>query len=441
MNGVVVLGGGVSGLAAAAALAEAGMRPVTVLEAGRGVGGLAGSFANDHGVFPIGYHHILRRDRTLLYVLRALGLLERVRWKRVPLLFHTGGRTYDLGRPLDFLRYPLSPADKARFVALMLRCFRKSDWSDWGGRSADELLAAWGSPGLRERMFEPLARVKFELPLADVSAAWLGARLHYREGSTALGYMPGTNWTRELVRGLARLVVRLGAEIRAGVRVARLSPPSAGPMEVVTESGETFVADWVVSSIPTPFYCALAPDDVSPGLRGIRYTALTSVIVAARMALPREFYWMTVLDPGYDVSGVFVLDTLNETLGIPGYRYVNLVTHSRSPESDLFAQSDDAIVARHERDLHRLVGVPTEIAWRVVNKVRLYSPILGPHYANPPVRSESRPRVFFAGNYRTYPSVVSTGTAMASGFEAAAALLDAAGHGHPPLLRGFSRAR
>src|SRR5262249_23937852 len=87
LKGVVVLGGGVSGLAAAAALAEAGVRPVTVLEGGRGVGGLAGSFANDHGVFPLWYHHILERDRTLLFVLRALGLMERVRWRRVPLLF------------------------------------------------------------------------------------------------------------------------------------------------------------------------------------------------------------------------------------------------------------------------------------------------------------------------------------------------------------------
>ena len=109
---------------------------------------------------------------------------------------------------------------------------------------------------------------------------------------------------------------------------------------------------------------------------------------------------MTVLDPGYAISGLFVLDALNPTLGLPGWRYFNLVTHSRSPESDLFRQSDDEILRRHERDLHRLVGVPREVAWRVVNKVRLYSPVLGPDYRNPPIRSVTAPRVFFAGNYR-----------------------------------------
>lgn len=440
-GGVVVLGGGVSGLAAAAALAEAGVRPVTVLEAGPGVGGLAGSFANDHGVFPLGYHHILQRDHTLLYVLDALGLGERVRWRRVPLLFHVGGRSYDLGRPLDFLRYPLSPLDKARFVRLMLRCFGKSDWSDWAGRSAEELLAEWGSPSLREQMFEPLARVKFELPTRDVSAAWLGARLHYREGSTALGYVPGTNWTRELVRGLARLVVGLGATIRTDVDVSAITHPDGGggPVQISAAGTAPLEADWLLTSIPTTRYCELAPDDPSPHLRSIEYTALTSVIVAARVVLPREFYWMTVLDPGYSVSGLFVLDALNPTLGLPGYRYLNLVTHSRSAASELFSQPDAEILARYERDLHRLVGAPSEVAWRVVNKVRRYSPVLAPSYANPPVRSEARPRVFFAGNYRTFPSVVSTGTAMASGFEAAAAMLDAMGRPHPPLVRGFTR--
>ena len=439
---VVVLGGGLSGLAAAAALAEAGVRSVTILEAGPGVGGLAGSFANDHGVFPLGYHHILPRDRTLLFVLDALGLGERVLWKRVPLLFHRNGRSFDLSRPLDFLRFPLSPPDKARFVALMLRCFAKSDWSDWAGRSAEELVETWGSRSLREQMFDPLTRVKFELPSREVSAAWLGARLHYREGSSPLGYMPGTNWTRELVRGLARLVVDLGAVIHAGMRVARITHTrrdDAPAIEVVTQDGATFEADWIVSTIPTTQYAKLAPDDATPGLDAIRYTALTSVIVAARAELAREFYWMTVLDPGYSISGLFVLDALNATLGLPGWRYFNLVTHSQSPESDLFRQSDDEILARHERDLHRLVGAPREVAWRVVNKVRLYSPVLVPSYANPPVRSVGAPQVFFAGNYRTYPSVVSTGTAMASGFDAAGAMLDAMGRGHPPLLRRFAR--
>jgi hypothetical protein len=50
-------------------------------------------------------------------------------------------------------------------------------------------------PGVRAALFEPLCRLKFDLPCEEVSGAWLGARLHFREGSAPLGYIPKTNWT------------------------------------------------------------------------------------------------------------------------------------------------------------------------------------------------------------------------------------------------------
>jgi hypothetical protein len=34
-------------------------------------------------------------------------------------------------------------------------------------------------------------RLKCDRPASAVSAAWLGARLHFREGATPLGYIPG----------------------------------------------------------------------------------------------------------------------------------------------------------------------------------------------------------------------------------------------------------
>ena len=35
-----------------------------------------------------------------------------VRWRRVNMLFRVGGRLYDLARPGDFLRFPMSALDK-----------------------------------------------------------------------------------------------------------------------------------------------------------------------------------------------------------------------------------------------------------------------------------------------------------------------------------------
>ena len=49
------------------------------------------SSGRDH-FYPLGYHHILHRDRVLLYFLDLIGALPDVRWRRIRMLFHLGGR-------------------------------------------------------------------------------------------------------------------------------------------------------------------------------------------------------------------------------------------------------------------------------------------------------------------------------------------------------------
>ena len=52
----------------------------------------------------------------------------------------------------------------------------------------------------------------------------------------------------------------------------------------------------------------------------------------------------------------------------------------------------------------------------------MYSPVFFRHYRNPPIRSTTWSNLWFAGNYRTFPSIVSTGTALGSGVETGAAM-------------------
>ena len=127
----MVLGGGLSGLAAAWMLAGAEAGEVTVIERSPAPGGLAGSFEHVGHFYPLGYHHILPTDRTLIHFLDLIGALSQVRWRRVRMLFRLDGRLYDFSKPADFLRLPLSVADKLRFVTMMARAYRKGDWSDW----------------------------------------------------------------------------------------------------------------------------------------------------------------------------------------------------------------------------------------------------------------------------------------------------------------------
>lgn len=421
---VVVLGGGLSGVATAYALAQAGWKRITIVERAPHLGGLAGSFEKDGRFYPLGYHHILARDRTLLFFLDLIGALGSVRWRRIRMFFRLkNGRLYDLGHPLDFLRFPMSLADKLRFVRLMLRAFSKSDWTDWLDKSAADLLDAWASPGVRRALFEPLTRLKFELPCEEVSGAWLGARLHFREGSSPLGHIPHANWTKVLCDGVARLVEDAGVDARLQESVKRLRTEGTRVVAAELQGGESLGGDLFVSSVPTEVYLTLVPRDETPHLASIRYTALISVVCATRKAVTPDFYWMNLASLDRTACGLFLLSSLNPTIGGPGEACVNFVTHLRGRERALFSKSDDALLSACLEDFRVIFGFDLEPFWTNVARIPMYSPVFHRGYRNPPLKSASWSNLYFAGNYRTFPSVASTGTALRSGLETAQAML------------------
>jgi len=420
---VVVLGGGLSGVATAYALARAGLQNITVIEGGTTLGGLAGSFEREGHFYPLGYHHILHRDRTLLFFLDLIGALPEVRWRRIRMLFRLGREAYDLGSPRGFLRFPMKWSDKARFVRLMLRAFGKSDWSDWEDRSAAELVDRWAGPGVREALFERLTRLKFDLPCDQVSGAWLGARLHFREGSAPLGYIPHANWTKVLCDGVTRLLEEAGVRIRTRSRVLRLHTNGDRVVAAELEGGERISGDLFVSSVPTETYLRLISADRTPHLESIRYTALLSVICATRQAVQPDAYWINLASLDRTAGAIFLLSSLNPTIGRPGDTCVNFVTHLPGRDHPLFGASDEHLTARYLEDFQDVFGFDLEPFWTRVSRVPMYSPVFSRDFRNPPIHSTSWRNVYFAGNYRTFPSIVSTGTALGSGVAAASALL------------------
>ena len=420
---VVVLGGGLSGIAAALTAARGGLTRVTVLERGTRLGGLAGSFQRDGHFYPLGYHHILHRDRTLLYFLDSLGALPSVRWRRIRMNFHQGGKLYELGTPEGFLRYPMSVPDKARFVRLMLTAFGRKDWSEWIGRSAEELVDRYGGPGVRKAMFERLTRLKFDLPCSEVSGAWLGARLYYREGSAPLGYIPGANWTTVLCDGLTRALEQAGVRIRMGTRVARLCTVDGEVRAAELENGERIEGDVFVSTVPTEVYGTLVPGDETPMISDIRYSALISVICATRHPVPPRAYWTNLTSMDRTAGAIFALSELNPTIGRAGDTCVNFVTHLPGRSHPLFQETDEQLLARYSEDFRAVFGGNLDPSWTHTARVGMYSPVFVRNYRNPPMRSTTWRNVWFAGNYRTFPSIGSTGTALGSGVETGTALL------------------
>ncbi len=286
--------------------------------------------------------------------------------------FHLGGERYELGTPGGFLRFPMGLLDKAGFVRLMLTAFRRDDWSDWKGRSAAELVDTYAGPGVREAMFERLTRLKFELPCSEVSGAWLGARLHYREGSAPLGYIPGANWTKVLCDGVTGLLEQAGVRVRMGARIARLCAEDGQVRAAELESGERIEGDVFVSTVPTEMYNALVPGDETPMLADIRYSALISVVCATRHPVPPGAYWINLASLDRTAGAIFLLSSLNPTIGRPGDTCVNFVTHLPGRSHRLFQEPDEQLLARYSDDFRAVFGC--ELA-----------PVLDPRRASPDV--------------------------------------------------------
>ena len=420
---VVVLGGGLSGVAVAYALAEAGLSDITVIERGPSLGGLASSFEHDGHFYPLGYHHILHRDRVLHFFLEQIGALPSVRWRRVRMLFHLGGRAYDLGSAAGFLGFPMSLRDKAGFVRLMLKAFGKRDWPEWEDRSAADLVDTYAGAGVRTALFERLTRLKFELPCDEVSGAWLGARLYYREGSAPLGYIPGTTWTKVLCDGVSRLLAQRGVKVRLHTAVNRLTTSGGRVREAELASGERLGGDLFVSTVPTEVYLRLVGGDRTAELERMRYSALISMVCATRQPVHPRAYWINLASLDRTACGIFLLSELNPTIGGPGETCVNFVTHLRGRDRPLFRATDEELLARYRDDFRAVFGAELEATWTHVSRVPMYSPVFGRSYRNPPERSASWENMYFAGNYRTFPSIVSTGTALGSGLDTGAAML------------------
>jgi protoporphyrinogen oxidase len=426
-------------MGAAHALNLAGWEDVTIVERSEELGGLAGTFRHGEHFYPLAYHHILHRDTTLLYFLSSIGALDRVRWRRIRMLFRLADRAYDLARPADFLRFPMTLRDKFRFARLMLRCFGKGDWSDWQDRSAAELIDQWAGPGVREAMFEPLTHLKFRLPCSEVSAAWLGARLHYREGSARLGYIPGTNWTKVLCEGLGQRLELGGVKVLLRRRIVGLPSREGRVLGAKLDDGERLDADLVVNTLPVEVYRSMIPDDDTPELARIRYTSVISAVCATRQTLEPDFYWMNLATRDFNACGLFRLESLNPSIGAPGDSCLNFVTHLPDRAHPVFGHSDEELLSGFGDDYRRLFGQDLNPFWTHLTRLPMYSPVFHRGYRNPPVRSASYGNVYFAGNYRTFPSIASTGTALGSGVTAAAGML--ADHGSrstlPEAIREF----
>jgi protoporphyrinogen oxidase len=386
---VAIIGGGITGLTAAFYLLRGGAE-VTVFEAQKNAGGLAGTF--DYGDFwwDRFYHCILTSDTPLLQLIEDLGLSEELRWQQTRVGFFALGKLFSVSTTGEFLRFPLLTLwDKVRLAFGILyvcairdsRALESIPVSDW-------LIRVFGKRNYK-RFWGPLLKCKLGSCREDASAAFMWAtitRLYSTRNKGAdkqerLGYVHGGY--RTVFHRLQEEIESLGGHIVTGAPVQRIH--SRGDGVDLWVSGQHHSFDHVIATIPSRLLAQIAPQLSSAyleKLNTIRYLGIVCfVLVAKRKFSP--FYVTNLCDEQIPFTGLIEMTNLVHTGETAGHHLIYLPKYT-APDDPLFLASEDELWASFRAALQRVIPDlrDADIEQRFLFRERFVQPLPVLHYSD-----------------------------------------------------------
>jgi squalene-associated FAD-dependent desaturase len=435
---VLIVGGGLAGLAAAVALAPRGYR-VTVLESRPRLGGRASSFSDPatgqlidacqhvsmgcctnfaHFCRTIGVEHFLEPQRTLWFRTpdRRTSTFRSDPW---PAPFH-------LGRVLAGAHY-LTATDKLRIGWGMLQLLRESpeadppalDWLRSHRQNARTIERFWGVV-LTSALNETVERVG----LKYARKVFVDGFLRHRDGFTV--HVPTVPLGRFYGEELRDWLKAHGVELRenCGIKTVRSPQTNVRGQCATLRDGTEIIADDLLLAVPFDRVLDLLPADIASQHFFARIQNLTpSPITSVHLWFDRN------ITP---LPHVVLVDCVGQWLFNRGNGYVQVVV---SASYDLKTRGRENIESLIVAELGRLFPHSADLlrAKVVTEHTATFSAVPGVD-AHRPTQATPIPHLFLAGDWTQTGWPATMEGAVRSGYLAAEAIL--AAHGRPePLIQ------
>ncbi len=349
---VVIIGGGITGLAAAFELARTG-NDVTLVEADKQLGGVGAFFKSGNQWVDRFYHCQMPSDEYLLKLIRDVGVADKMYWNSTHMGFIVDGNRYPFNTPLDVLRFkPLTFMQRLRFGIMSLLIRRLGKGLDLDNIKIEDWFSRLYSPEVWGKILKPLFCSKFGTHGGNLPALYIWQRLGRESNVAKRGYIDG---------GLKTIIDAIESNIKSsGGAVKTRSPVRSitefnSHMRVMFDNNTAIDCDWVLSTIPIPL--------LKETIKGSRLDDLFQFpdipyqgVVNALFFLSRpldNLYWSPVVNSDTEFDGVVEMTELVKTSQYDGRHLVYVMKYC-GRDSKLFSEDKETLIQRWSDELIKL---------------------------------------------------------------------------------------
>lgn len=409
MKKILILGGGLTGLAAADKLIH---NKVTVVEKQPILGGLAASFSYKKWKIPIHYHHVFKHDYTTHSYLKRFGLFDDMHWKKIRMCICVDNRQYNFTDPLSLLKFDyLSFPGRIRYGLFgAWALFFMNPKKIPPQLNAKRWLYKTAGKEVTDQLFYQLqARNKFGIPLEKISARQFAHRIKAKEAMGVFGY-PSTGM-QELIDRLEKTLVRRDAAILKNTVVEQVDLKKK---TATIKNGGRIKYDILINTIPIPEFLAIAkglPKDYKEKLSMIDYCPAVTVVFGTKKLLS-DHYWLNILKERMHMI-------MQHSWLYDGYdTKVSWALRYGGSAEDLKLSEDE--IKQKYLSVVKKYFPRSRISWSKVFKEKYASPIYHKdYYKFKPEYSSPVKGLFNAGVAVTYPEIRNMNTALESGIHVA----------------------